>query len=686
MDCASCAAKIESNIRDLKVVEFINVNFAGSSMTIETSDIEKVKARIKEIEPEVNVEDEGNGRTVPLISTEELAENKWTMIKAVTGLLLLLVGLIFTKELPITPIHLGEYAVYIAAYLVSGWNVLAKAFRNIRRGQVFNEQFLMMVATLGAFAINEMPEAVAVMLFYVVGEFFQDIAVGRSRRSIKALLEIRPEVANLKTGNEVRKVLPEEITVGDIVVVRAGEKVPLDGIVLEGSSFVDTAALTGESVPRKIQERDEVLAGMISQSGMLTIEVKKSLAESSVTKILQMVEQAALKKAGTEKFITSFAKYYTPVVVFGALLIAVLPPLFLAGATFSEWIYRALVVLVISCPCALVISIPLGYFGGVGRASKRGILVKGSNYLDALTRTGTVVFDKTGTLTEGEFRVRKVVSAAGYSDDQVLAFAAMVESGSNHPIAGSILEAYGKTVDRSKIASVKEIPGQGIRAYIDNHEVIAGNDRLLHEENIPHETCRVEGTVVHVAVDGSYAGYIIIADRIKQDARVAINRLKDRGIMTVMLTGDGEDAAKAVAEKLNIDGYHAGLLPGDKVRHIESLLNDRRKVVFVGDGINDAPVIARADVGMAMGALGSDAAIETADVVLMTDSPAQVADALDVARKTRRIIWQNILFALGVKVIFITLGIAGIANMWEAVFGDMGVSLIAVFNAIRILR
>lgn len=684
MDCASCAAKIEGSLTRLDEVKFVSVNFATSSMTIDTNDFEKIKSKIKEIEPDVEVED--NDKEKSLVSTSELSENKWTIIKAVSGILLLLIGLIFEEELHDTPFHIAEYVVFVTAYLVVGWKVLAAAIKNIIRGQVFNEHFLMTIATLGAFAIHEMPEAVAVMLFYVVGELFQDIAVNRSRRSIKSLLEIKPDSANLKDNGGIIKVSPEDVNPGDEIVIRAGEKIPLDGLVTDGCSFVDTSALTGESVPRKIKPNDEVLAGMINQTGLITVKVTRIFGESSISKILEMVENATSKKAETEKFITTFAKYYTPVVVFGALLIAVMPPLLISGATFSDWIYRALVVLVISCPCALVISIPLGYFGGIGGASRRGILVKGSNFLDALTQVKTVVFDKTGTLTKGEFKVSEIVTSNGFDENTILEYAAYAEYNSNHPIAKSILESYNRDFDNSRIGKVEEIPGHGVKAYIDNKVVFAGNDKLLHKGNIEHEKCEIEGTVVHVVIDKKYAGNIVISDNLKDDSIVAIKRLNKKGIKTVMLTGDNQFVAGTFARKLGIKEYYAGLLPENKVEHIERLLNKNGKVAFVGDGINDAPVLTRADVGIAMGALGSDAAIETADVVLMTDSPSKVADAIDVAKRTRKIIWQNIVFALGVKAVFIVLGVFGIATMWEAVFGDMGVALIAILNATRILK
>lgn len=686
LDCASCASKIEDNLAKLEVVKFIAVNFANATMTIDTSNIEKVKARIKEIEPEVEVKDHDKEKV--LVSVSELAENKWTIIKAFVGLALLLIGLIFEEKLHNTPSEMAEYVVYVTAYLIVGWKVIASAIKNIIRGQFFDEQFLMTVATLGAFAIHQMPEAVAVMLFYVTGELFQDIAVGRSRKSIKSLLEIKPDYANLKSGTEIIKVSPEEVKIGDTIIIKAGEKVPLDGKIIEGKSFVDTAALTGESVPRSVKENDEVMAGMINQNGVLMIKVNKLFGESSVSRILELVENATSQKAETEKFITTFARYYTPIVVISALFLAILPPLLFSGQTFNDWIYRALVVLVISCPCALVISIPLGYFGGVGLASRKGILVKGSNFLDALTRITTVVFDKTGTLTKGEFKVAEVVTSNGFTKEEILEYAAYAEVNSNHPVAQSITMGYKKKIDPARISQIEEISGHGIKAVVEGKIILAGNDKLLHKEKIEHPVCQVDGTVVHVVIDGIYAGYIIISDSLKEDAIDAIEKLKAKKIQTVMLTGDNQYAAQAFAKKLGISRYYYELLPEDKVKHIEQLISENKdgRVAFVGDGINDAPVIARADVGIAMGALGSDAAIEIADVVLMTDSPSKVAMALNVAKTTRSIVWQNILFAMGVKFIFIVLGVFGIATMWEAVFGDMGVALIAIFNALRILR
>jgi len=684
IDCASCAAKIESNVKKMDEVKFVAVNFVNSTMTIDTENIEKVRNRIKQVEPEVEIETARNHKKPHLVN--ELKENRTAFIKAITGLVLLIFGMIYNEALRNSPFGIAEYLVLGTAYLIVGWNVIASAVKSIMRGRVFNEQFLMTIATLGAVAIGEMHEAIAVMLFYVVGELLQDIAVGRSRRSIKSLLEVKPEYANLKTATETKKVAPEEVHIGDTIVVKPGEKVPLDGTVTGGESFMDTAALTGESVPRKAFEGEEVLAGMINLSGLLTVKVQKLFSESSISRMLELVENATARKAETEKFITTFARYYTPIVVIISALIAVLPPFLIAGATFNESIYRALVVLVISCPCALVIGIPLAYFGGVGLASRKGILVKGSNFLDALTKLETVIFDKTGTLTKGEFKVSSIATMNGYTKDEVLEYAALAESGSNHPIAKSITEAYGGVTDSSLTASYKEISGHGIQATIKGKEMVIGNNKLLRQNNISYPDFQVEGTLVHVAIDKQYAGYIVISDRVKEQAYETITQLKQKGIKTVMLTGDHQAAAHSVAAKLGIDNYYAELLPEDKIKHVEGMLGEKKYVAFVGDGINDAPVIARSDVGIAMGALGADAAIETADVVLMTDSPSKVIEAIDVAKKTRNVVWQNIFIALGIKLVFISLGIAGAANMWQAVFGDMGVSMIAVLNAIRILK
>ncbi len=686
VDCASCAARIEEGLSNLPEVKFVSVNFANATLQIDAPDMEEVKQRIKEVEPDVVLEDALDEKWAQ--SKSIWSEHRKELIKIIPTLLLLALGLVFEKEIHNTPYRIVEYTVFLSAYLISGWGVINGAVRSIVKGKVFNEHFLMAIATAGALAIDEMPEAVAVTLFYVVGELFQDIAVDRSRRSIKALLEIRPDYANLRMNGETTRVSPADVEPGQAIIVKPGEKIPLDGMILEGNSFVDTSALTGESVPRAVKESETVLAGMINKSGLLTIKVMKEFGESSISKILQLVENASSKKAETEKFITTFARYYTPVVVFGAFLLAVIPPLFVQGATFTDWLYRALVVLVISCPCALVISIPLGYFGGIGGASRRGILVKGSNYLDALTQVKTVVFDKTGTLTKGEFKVAEVVPANGYGQEAILKYAAHAEANSNHPIAKSITDAYGKKIRQSDISEVKEISGHGIQAHVNGDELIIGNDKLLHRENIEHDKCDVEGTVVHVAVNRKYAGYIVISDSLKEEAVETISGLNKLKVHSVMLTGNNKSAAEVFAKRLGIKEFYYELLPEGKVAHIETLLSSTKggKVAFVGDGINDAPVIARADVGIAMGALGSDAAVETADVVLMTDSPLKVVNAIEVAKRTRTIVWQNIAFAMGVKFFFILLGVFGIATMWEAVFGDMGVAIIAILNAMRVMK
>jgi Cd2+/Zn2+-exporting ATPase len=615
---------------------------------------------------------------------------KQELIPLILVTTLFIFGFTFENTLHATPFSIAEYLVFIPAYLLSGWNVLTSAGKNILRGKLFDEFFLMTIATIGAIAIHKLPEAVGVMLFFKIGELFQEYAVGRSRTSIKSLLEIRPDYANLKVNSSLQKVSPESVKIGEIIVVKPGEKISLDGEIIEGSSQIDTSALTGESVPKTVREKDTVLAGMLNQTGVLTIKVTKLFGESSIARILDLVENASSKKAPTQKFITKFASYYTPFVVFASLALAIIPPLLIPDATRAEWIYRALILLVISCPCGLVISIPLGYFGGVGGAAKRGILVKGAAYLDTLTKVKTVVFDKTGTLTKGVFKVSDVVTKNGFTANELMAIAAQVESQSNHPVAQSIREAYGQNTDLASVKNYQEIAGHGIRALVKDRTVIAGNDKLLHREKIEHDTCDVEGTVVHLAVDNHYAGYIAIADEIKDDSVLAINSLKKLGVeKTVMLTGDNRIVAARVAKELGLDDYIAELLPEDKVEAIEKIISQSgkdNKVAFVGDGINDAPVIARADIGMAMGGLGSDAAIETADIVIMNDSPSKIAEAIQVARKTHSIVWQNIIFALAVKGLFIILGAIGVATMWEAVFADVGVALAAIFNATRVLK
>ncbi|MBR1863806.1 MAG: cadmium-translocating P-type ATPase [Ruminococcus sp.] len=597
--------------------------------------------------------------------------------------------LIAAALLPLEDRSIPRLIAFLIPYFVVGWDILWKAVRNISHGQVFDENFLMCVATIGALFVGEYPEAAAVMLFYQVGELFQGVAVGKSRQSISSLMDIRPEYANIERDGQLEEVDPEEVELGNIIVIKPGEKIPLDGEVIEGRSTVDTAALTGESVPRDAAEGDTVISGCINLTGLLKVRVTKEYEDSTVAKILDLVENSASKKAKAENFITRFARYYTPAVVFAALALAILPPL-ITGHNWAMWIHRALIFLVISCPCALVISVPLSFFGGIGGASKKGILVKGGNYLEALADAEIMVFDKTGTLTKGVFEVTKIMPAEGTSEEELLMYAAYAESCSDHPIAKSIAARYEQAVDRSRIESAEEVSGHGVKAVIDGAEVCAGNLKLMASIGVKADCDPKSGTVVHLSVNGSYAGCIVISDRIKESSPEAIKQLKNRGVLrTVMLTGDAESAASAVAQKLGLDEHYYELLPADKVGKVESLLGQKSPkgtLCFVGDGINDAPVLSRADVGIAMGSMGSDAAIEAADIVLMDDDPVKIAKAIDIAQKTVTIVKQNIVFALGVKALVLILGALGIANMWLAVFADVGVSVIAILNAMRCLR
>ncbi|MFT3985236.1 MAG: heavy metal translocating P-type ATPase [Lachnospiraceae bacterium] len=580
------------------------------------------------------------------------------------------------------------FFLYLVPYLLIGYDIIFKAVRNISHGQVFDENFLMTVATFGAFGIREYSEAVAVMLFYQVGELFQDYAVDKSRKSIADMMDICPEYANIEENGILKQVDPEEVLVDSIIVIKPGERIPLDGIVIEGESLIDTAALTGESVPQKAAPGDEVISGCVNGSGTIKVKVTKEFEDSTVAKILELVENASSKKSKTENFITRFAKYYTPVVTVGAVLLALLPPLFFGGA-WGEWIQRACIFLVISCPCALVISVPLGFFGGIGAASKLGVLVKGSNYLEAVAEMTTIVFDKTGTLTKGEFKVQEILPQ-GRTKEQLLELAALGESYSNHPIAASIVDAYGDKPESSRVTDAKEIAGHGVRVMIDGKEVLLGNEKLMKEERIDYIPCKSSGTVVYAASEGTFAGAIVIADTVKEGAKEALGRMKQLGVRkSVMLTGDRKQAAEAVAGNLGIDEAHAELLPGDKVAKVEELLqkqNSKEKLAFVGDGINDAPVLTRADIGIAMGSMGSDAAIEAADVVLMDDDIGKIASVVQISRKTLYIVKQNIIFALAVKALVLLLGAVGFANMWEAVFADVGVSVIAILNSMRALK
>ena len=656
-----------------------------------TSLLDTVTTIVHSHEPDVEVSEKQLEATAPVKKDEKAAvyndEDKKRTIRLAVGAVVYAIGMALTvfAKLP----TLAELAFLIVAYVILGWDVVWQAVKNITRGQVFDEHFLMSVSTIGAFAIGEYPEAVAVMLFYQVGEFFQSLAVKRSRKSISDLMDICPDSATVKRNGVLQVVSPESVAVGEIIVVKPGEKIPLDGIVVDGESMLDTKALTGESVPRSIRKGDEALSGCINQSGLLTLKVTKSFGESTVSKITDLVENASARKAPTENFITTFARYYTPVVVGMAAVLAIIPPLVLGGG-WSEWLRRGFVFLIVSCPCALVISIPLTFFGGIGAASKRGVLVKGSNYLEALNKVSVVVFDKTGTLTKGVFEVANIIPAAGYQKEQVLEYAAQAESYSNHPIAKSILATYGKPIDQKQFSGFEEISGHGISVMVQGKKILAGNSKLMESEKIAYAACDAAGTKFYVAADGSYVGCILIADEVKPDSKCAIAELKKIGVeKTVMLTGDDERIGKSVADELGLDAYYAQLLPDQKVEKLEMLDKQKRqgsKLAFVGDGINDAPVLARADVGIAMGGLGSDAAIEAADVVLMTDEPSKLVEAIDVAKATKRIVMQNIVIALGIKSVFLVLGALGMAGMWEAVFGDVGVTIIAVLNAMRILK
>lgn len=690
LDCANCAIKIENKIREIDGVMSVSVDFTTGKINMELNGkdnykaMETVKSVINKIEPDVVIKD----------GTEKVAdendhklssgESKTQLIKLAFSCILF--GTALVLKLP----DLWEFVLFFAAYLISGGKVVLRALKDIKNGQLFNENFLMSIATIGAFAIGEYPEGVAVMLFYQVGEYFQDLAVNKSRKSIADLMDIRPDYANLKVGNELRRVSPNDVKIGEFIVVKPGEKIPLDGTITEGRSMVDTSALTGESVPRDAEVGTEVYGGFINKNGLLTIEVKKIFGESTVSKILELVENASSKKAPTEQFITKFARVYTPFVVVAALGLAVIPPLFIEGATFSEWIYRALVFLVISCPCALVISIPLGFFGGIGGASKNGILIKGGNYLEALNNVDTIVFDKTGTLTKGVFIVTEINPIEGLTKEELLEYAAYAENYSNHPIAQSIMKAYGKEIDKSDIQEHEEIPGLGLKVIVKGKELLAGNAKLMTDRKIVVDAIGDIGTIVFIAIDGVYSGSIVISDEIKKDSENLILRLKELGIRkTVMLTGDNKKVGDKIGKQLGLDLVYSELLPDQKVEKLEALFKEKTTkgcIVFVGDGINDAPVLARADVGVAMGGLGSDAAIEAADVVLMTDEPSKLISAIKISKRTRKIVTQNIALAFIVKAVVLVLGAGGLATMWEAVFADVGVAIIAILNAMRVMN
>ncbi|WP_216697132.1 MULTISPECIES: heavy metal translocating P-type ATPase [Bacillota] len=696
LDCPNCSAKIEKEVGELDGVNSSVMNLMKQTLTISIdasvdATIEKqIKTIVHSHEPEVEVSEyivESISKTKTNNVNDDENESRKMTIRLVAGAAIYAIGMGLSA---FTDVSLTvELAFLIVAYIILGGDVVMRAVKNISKGRVFDENFLMSLSTVGAFVIGEYPEAVAVMLFYQVGEYFQDMAVKRSRKSIADLMDIRPDSATVSRDGELFTVAPETVAVGEVIVVKPGEKIPLDGIVLDGESMLDTKALTGESVPRNIKKGEEALSGCINQSGVLTIQVTKGFGESTVSKIIDLVENASSRKAPTENFITTFARYYTPVVVILAAILAIVPPL-VFGGEWIEWIRRGFVFLVISCPCALVISIPLTFFGGIGAASKHGVLVKGSNYLEALNSVSVVVFDKTGTLTKGVFNVTAILPENGFTEEQVLEYAANAESFSNHPIAKSILSAYGKDIEQNAVTNYKEISGHGISVEVKGKKVLAGNTKLMDKEKITYDLCEKVGTKVYVAVDGQYAGCILISDEVKADSKKAIADLKRIGVeKTVMLTGDDERIGKAIAEELKLDEYYAQLLPDQKVEKLELLDSKKRqgsKLAFIGDGINDAPVLARADVGIAMGGLGSDAAIEAADVVLMTDEPSKLVEAIEVAKATKRIVSQNIVIALAIKGVFLVLGAFGIAGMWEAVFGDVGVAIIAVLNAMRIMK
>ena len=685
LDCANCASKIEEEVKKIKGVKNASVDFVSSKINIEAenkdilTEITVAVAKIvKNIEIDIKVVEPENRRDQINVLGGKF--DKKTLIRFVSGAVFFLVPLIF--KLPCVV----EILLFFASYLIFGMNVIFKAYKNLLGKHFFDENFLMSIATIGAFLIGEFAEGVAVMLFYQVGEMFQEMAVNRSRESIKALFDLRPDYANLKDGGDIRKVSPEEVNIGDYIVVKPGEKVPLDGIIVDGRSVVDASALTGESLPIEVEPGSEILSGVINKNGLLTVEVTKEFKQSTVSRILDLVQNAGSKKAATENFITKFAKYYTPAVVIFAVLLAFIPPIITGGA-LSQWINRALVFLVVSCPCALVISIPLGFFGGIGGASKKGILVKGSNYLEALNSIDTVVFDKTGTLTKGVFRVTEIKPFEGVSKEGLLKIACYAESFSNHPIAAAILDECKGKINKEIIKEHTEIPGYGIVVMAEGRKILVGNFKLMQSENIEVAKAEETGTIVYVAIDDKCVGYIVVSDQLKSDSVNTVKALKKMGIRrTIMLTGDNSATGSKIARELGLDAVYSELLPEQKVERFEDLYKSRltkENIIYVGDGINDAPVIARADVGIAMGALGSDAAIEAADIVLLTDEPSKLLSAIRIARRTRSIVWQNIVFALAVKLLVLIFGVFGVATMWEAVFADVGVALLAVFNSMR---
>ena len=703
LDCPNCAAKVERKINTLEGIKEATVDFLGKKIVVLADEISENEL-VELIQTEVDKIEDGVKVFVPKVqageSSSEEEDTGKIKKKLLIGGILFVLGIFVPKTL-----FIPKLAVFLVSYLVIGGDVLLSAFKNILNGQVFDENFLMAIATIGAFVIGEYPEGVAVMLFYQLGELLQGIAVNNSRKSIVSLMDIRPDYANIKVGEGIKKVSPEEIKVGEIIVVKPGEKVPLDGKIVKGASTFDTSALTGESLPREAKAGDDVLSGFINKNGLIEIQVAKVFSESTVSKILYLMENAGSKKSKTENFITKFARYYTPAVVITALIVAIFPPLLIQGATFSDWIYRALIFLVVSCPCALVISIPLGFFGGIGGASRHGILIKGTNYLEVLNDLESVVMDKTGTLTKGIFKVTEVnaennIKINNFENNKteltkplLLKYAAHIEKFSNHPIAQSIVAEYENSaskVDENVVKDFEEISGFGIKVNINNHQFLAGNSKLMNLENITFDKKENLGTAIYLAADGKYIGNILISDEVKEDSARAIKGMKENGVKEiVMLTGDNEAIGKNIAEKLGIDKVFTELLPNEKVEKLEEIYktkSEKGKVAFVGDGINDAPVLARADLGIAMGGAGSDAAIEAADVVIMNDEPSKIVTAIKIAKKTKEIVWQNITVAFAIKIVVMALGLFGDATMWEAVFADVGVALLAVLNATRVLR
>ncbi len=681
LDCAQCANLIEQRVQKLNGVKSASLDFISGKLAIEAHNKEALPNLLKQAEKVVYTAE-------PNAKVQERQDSKPQKDKReqIARILQYIGAGLFVLGLAVTLPLLFQLVTFLAAYLLIGWQVIVQAVKNIAKGQVFDENFLMSIATIGAFAIGQYPEGVAVMLFYQVGEGFQELAVTRSKRSIADLMGLRPDYATLYAQGVEQRVAPEQVSVGDIIVVKPGERVPLDGIVTQGVSSLDTAALTGESLPQDVSTGSEVLSGSVNINGLLQIKVSKPFAQSTATQILELVQNSGAKKASSENFITKFAKYYTPFVVFSALLLAILPPLF-AGGGYALWLRRALVFLVVSCPCALVLSIPLSYFGGIGGAAKVGILIKGSNYLEALNKVDIVVLDKTGTLTKGVFTLKEIQPEQDFSKEQLLYYAAMAERNSSHPIANCISEAYGRQLNGRAVTEYKEIAGQGIKAVIDNKVVLVGNGKLMRSYNIPINEIASADTIAHIGIGGRYAGYFSIGDKIKATSYKAITELQAQGIRVAMLTGDNELAAKSVAEQLGIQEYYAQLLPAQKIEQLESIAKSAKsKTVFVGDGINDAPVLARADIGIAMGGVGSDAALEAADMVLMTDDLSKIGVSLKIAKRTRFIVIQNIAFSLLVKGVILVLGALGLVSMWGAVFGDVGVSIIAVLNAVRAMK